>query len=133
MRLNSMRLKMVPLTLVATAAIASAASPAPSPKSVASPTTGTASFYSTRYDGRITAGGQRFRSNAFTAASRDLPFGTRVKLTNLSNHRHVVVRVNDRGPFVKGREISVTRSAAQRLGFVKAGTAQVSIEPIAKR
>jgi rare lipoprotein A len=92
--------------------------------------TGTASYYSSRYDGRITAGRERFSSNALTAASRDLPFGTRVKVTNLANHRSVVVRINDRGPFVASRSISVTRRAARQLGFVKAGTAQVSIEPI---
>jgi len=88
----------------------------------------TASFYSTRYNGRRTASGQRFNSNALTAAHRTLPFGTKVKVTNLSNNRSVVVRVNDRGPFVKGREISVTRLAARRLDFVRAGTARVAME-----
>jgi rare lipoprotein A len=72
----------------------------------------TASFYSTRYNGRRTASGQRFSSNALTAAHRSLPFGTKVKLINVKNNRSVVVRVNDRGPFVKGREISVTRLLA---------------------
>jgi rare lipoprotein A len=57
-----------------------------------------------------------------------LPFGTKVKLTNVGNQKSVMVRVNDRGPFVKGREISVTRLAAQRLGFTKAGTTQVTME-----
>ena len=88
----------------------------------------TVSFYSARYDGRRTASGQRFSSNALTAAHRSLPFGTNVKLTNVTNKRSVVVRVNDRGPFVDGREISVTRQAAQRLGFIKAGTARVTME-----
>lgn len=93
----------------------------------------TASFYSSRYDGRRTASGERFSSSALTAAHREMPFGTRVRLTNLSNQKSVVVRVNDRGPFVKGRDISVTRAAARRLGFTRAGTAQVSMEVLAGR
>src|SRR5450759_3640554 len=121
-----MRFTIVLLILIAVAAMASAASPASLPKTAVSQSTGTASFYSSRYDGRITASGQRFSSKALTAASRDLPLGSRLKLTNLANHRSVVVRVNDRGPFVQSRAISVTRRAAQKLGFVKAGTAQVS-------
>jgi rare lipoprotein A len=88
----------------------------------------TASFYSTRFNGRRTASGQRFSSNALTAAHRSLPFGTKVKVTNVNNNRSVVVRVNDRGPFVKGREISVTRLAARRLGFIRAGTTRVTME-----
>ena len=87
-----------------------------------------ASLYSTRYNGRRTASGQRFSSNALTAAHRSLPFGTKVKVTNVNNHRSVVVRINDRGPFVKGREISVTRLAARRLGFIRAGTTRVTME-----
>src|SRR5690242_2383242 len=88
----------------------------------------TASYYSNRYNGRRTANGQHFSNNALTAAHRSLPFGTKVKVTNTRNNRSVVVRINDRGPFVKGREISVTRLAAQRLGFVRAGTASVTME-----
>jgi rare lipoprotein A len=88
----------------------------------------TASYYSNRYNGRRTANGQHFSNNALTAAHRSLPFGTKVKLTNTRNNRSVVVRINDRGPFVKGREMSVTRLAAQRLGFVRAGTASVTME-----
>ena len=89
-----------------------------------------ASFYSTRFDGRRTASGERFNSKALTAAHRELPFGTKVKLTNVTNKKSVIVRVNDRGPFVKGREISITRLAARRLGFTKAGTAQVTMEVV---
>jgi rare lipoprotein A len=98
------------------------------PKKVThSSTEGVASFYSTRFDGRVTASGQRFNSKALTAASLQLPLGSRVKITNLANHHSVIVRINDRGPFVKGRDISVTRRAAQQLGFIKAGTAKVRI------
>jgi len=92
----------------------------------------TCSFYSTKYDGRRTANGQRFSSNAMTAASRTLAFGTRVRLTNPRNHRSVIVRVNDRGPFVKGRDISITRHAAQRLGFLHSGVAQLQMETLGK-
>ncbi len=92
--------------------------------------TGIASFYSTRMDGRITASGQRFNNRSLTAAHRELPLGTRLRLTNTTNGRSVVVHVNDRGPFVKGREISVTRQAARQLGFIKAGTAAVKIVPV---
>jgi rare lipoprotein A len=117
------------LTLLATALIAPVAEA--KTKTVAHRSTnGIASFYSTRFDGRMTASGQRFRSNALTAASLQHPLGSRVRVTNLANHRSVVVRVNDRGPFVKGRAISVTRRAAQQLGFIKAGTAKVRITPL---
>src|ERR1700733_111702 len=88
---------------------------------VASAETVTASYYSAKYNGRRTASGQRFSSNAMTAAHKTLPLGTRVKLTNPRNHHSVVVRVNDRGPFVKGRDISVTSRAAKRLGFTRSG------------
>jgi len=119
------------LTLVLSlAAAASAAGPVAEEKRDHSPSSGTASFYSTRYNGRVTASGQRFNSNALTAASLELPMGTRVKVTNLVNHRSVIVRVNDRGPFVKGRLSSVTLRAARQLGFVKAGLANVNIEPL---
>ena len=115
-------------------AIASFAGPKnhrePAATAPGAPTTGVASFYSTRYDGRVTASGQRFHSNLLTAASRDLPMGSKVRIKNLSNNRSVVVRVNDRGPFVKGRAISVTRRAARELGFTKAGTARVEITPL---
>jgi rare lipoprotein A len=90
----------------------------------------TASYYSAKYNGRRTASGQRFNSNALTAAHKTLPLGTRVKLTNPNNHRSVIVRVNDRGPFVKGQDISVTRRAAKRLGFTHSGVAQLDMETL---
>ena len=119
-----MKLTLLHFTLLTAAMIVPAAEA--KPKTVAhSSTEGVASFYSTRFDGRVTASGQRFSSNALTAASLQLPLGSRVRVTNLANHRSVIVRVNDRGPFVKGRDISLTRRAAQQLGFLKAGTAKV--------
>lgn len=84
---------------------------------------GLASVYA--YDGGKTTSGERARSNAFTAAHRTLPFGTMVRVMNRRNGRSVVVRVNDRGPFIKGRVIDVTPAAARALGF--SGLAPVSL------
>ena len=74
-----------------------------------------------------TASGEPCNPNDLTAAHRSLPFGTRVKVTNVKNGREVVVRINDRGPFVGGRIIDLTRAAAGKLGFIKAGTAMVKL------
>jgi rare lipoprotein A len=74
-----------------------------------------------------TASGERCDPNAMTAAHPSLPFGTKVKVENLRNGRSVVVRINDRGPFVGGRIIDVTRAVAERLGFRAAGTAKVRL------
>ena len=81
----------------------------------ASAESGVASVYA--YAGSKTASGERANPRAFTAAHRTLPFGTMVKITNTSNGRAVLVRINDRGPFVRGRIIDVTPAAAQTLGF----------------
>jgi rare lipoprotein A len=86
--------------------------------------TGRASWYALTSK---TASGERCDPNALTAAHRSLPFGTKVKVENLRNGRSVVVRINDRGPFVGGRVIDVTRAAADKLGFRNAGTAQVKL------
>lgn len=83
---------------------------------------GKASWYSL---GSRTASGERMNGGAMAAAHRSLPFGTRVKVENLGNGRAVVVRINDRGPFVRGRLIDVTKAAAQQLGFVGAGVARI--------
>jgi len=88
------------------------------------------SYYAKMHDGHITAGGEKFDSNALTAAHRKLPMGTKLKVTNLSNDKSVVVKVNDRGPFVKGRSLSVTRRAAQELDFLKQGVTKVRIEQV---
>jgi rare lipoprotein A len=86
---------------------------------------GIASVYSAS-SGPKTANGERVRSGALTAAHRTLPFGTKVRVTNVSNGRSVVVRVNDRGPFVRGRIIDLTPAGAHALGFT--GTARVTLE-----
>jgi rare lipoprotein A len=89
---------------------------------------GFASFYAGRFQGLRTASGERYDEKALTAAHRTLPFGTRVQITNLGNGRSVVVTINDRGPFSRGRVIDVSRSAARRLDFVRDGTARVRVE-----
>src|SRR6266446_6028178 len=86
--------------------------------------TGVASVY-THESGSGTASGQKLNHEAFTAAHRTLPFGAKVKVTNKSNGRSVIVTINDRGPFVRGRVIDVTPAAARLLGF--SGLAQVAI------
>ena len=86
---------------------------------------GIASVYSAS-SGPKTANGERVRSGALTAAHRTLPFGTKVRVTNVGNGRSVVVRVNDRGPFVRGRIIDLTPAGARALGFT--GTVRVTLE-----
>lgn len=89
---------------------------------------GIASVYASkgdRYAGRRTASGERVQSGALTAAHRSLPFGTMVRVTNRRNSKSVVVRINDRGPFVRGRVIDVTPAGARALGF--SGLAPVSL------
>lgn len=87
-------------------------------------TSGMASYYG--YRGR-TANGEHHDARALTAAHRTLPFGTRVRVTNASNGRTVVVRINDRGPFIKGRVIDVSTAAAEVLGFRSRGVAKVQL------
>lgn len=89
--------------------------------------TGKASFYADKYEGRKTANGEIFRQNQLTAAHKKLPFGTQVKVTNLANGKSVNVRINDRGPFVKGRIIDLSKSAAKEIDMIGAGVAKVKI------
>jgi rare lipoprotein A len=88
---------------------------------------GMASMYGTGdgYGGKRTASGERMNPGSLTAAHRSLPFGTKVRVTNRKNGRSVVVRINDRGPFTRGRVIDVSHAGAQALGF--AGTAPVTL------
>ena len=88
-------------------------------------TPGLASFYS---DDRETASGERFDQHAMNAAHPSLPFGTRLRVTNVRNGRSVIVRVNDRGPFAHGRVIDVTAAAAEALGMVEAGVVKVTLD-----
>ena len=89
--------------------------------------TGMASYYKS---GRLTANGERFNPNGYTAAHRSLKFGTKVRVTNLSNGRSVIVRINDRGPFVSGRIIDLTYGAAMAVGLHDSGIAQVQVAVI---
>jgi rare lipoprotein A len=83
-----------------------------------------ASFY---YHGTRTASGERFNPNGLTAAHKTLPFGTMLRLVNRSNGKTVTVRVNDRGPFIKGRELDVSRGAASALGMLGSGIATLQM------
>ncbi|SHL91860.1 rare lipoprotein A [Chitinophaga jiangningensis] len=89
---------------------------------------GKASYYADKFDGRKTASGETFHQNAMTAAHPSLPFGTRLKVTNLANGKTVKVRVNDRGPFAKGRIIDLSKKAAKKLGMISTGVATVEIK-----
>jgi rare lipoprotein A len=93
---------------------------------------GKASFYGHRFHGRSTASGETYDETKMTAAHRTLPFGTRVRVTNLENGRAVTLRVNDRGPHRKGRVIDVSYKAAKRLGFVRDGVTRVRVEVASK-
>ncbi|WP_226390743.1 septal ring lytic transglycosylase RlpA family protein [Penaeicola halotolerans] len=88
---------------------------------------GQASFYADKYQGRKTASGEKFRQGKMTAAHRTLPFGTKVKVTNLSNGKSIKVRINDRGPFVAGRIIDLSRKGARKLDIIQQGVAPVKI------
>ncbi len=87
-----------------------------------------ASWYGGRFHGRKTAANEIFDANGLSAAHKTLPIGTHLLVTNKANNKQVIVRVNDRGPFIKGREIDVSESAAKVLDFLRAGVANVQYE-----
>ncbi|MEM1135860.1 MAG: septal ring lytic transglycosylase RlpA family protein [Bacteroidota bacterium] len=89
---------------------------------------GIASYYADKFEGRTTANGEVFRQDSLTAAHKHLPFGTEVLVTNLKNNKQLTVRINDRGPFVTGRIIDLSRSGAQALDFINDGIITVKIE-----
>lgn len=91
---------------------------------------GVASFYADKFQGRKTASGTRFSQQQMTCAHRFLPFGTKVKVTNIKNGKSVELTVTDRGPFTKGRIIDVTKSAARQLDFICEGKIEVALEVI---
>src|SRR5438093_10094524 len=92
---------------------------------------GLASWYGQRHQGRPTASGEAYDMNRLTAAHRTLPFGTRLRVTNVENGRSVVVRVNDRGPHVPGRVLDLSLAAAKALGIVGEGVGRVEIVVLA--
>ncbi len=93
---------------------------------------GIASWYGRKFQGRRTASGERFNMNALTAAHTTLPLPSLVRVTNLHNGRSIVLKVNDRGPFVRGRIIDVSRRAADLLGFRKRGVARVRVQAVGR-
>ena len=91
---------------------------------------GKASFYAMKFQSRKTANGERFDQAALTAAHKKLPFGTKVKVTNVKNGKSVIVRINDRGPFIAGRIIDLSRSAFSVIGHLDAGVLDVRVKVI---
>ncbi len=91
---------------------------------------GYASYYAGKFQGRLTANGERFDTYRFTAAHKTLPFNTIVRVTNMESGDSTYVRINDRGPFVEGRVIDMSRIAASEIGMVGSGVARVKVEVI---
>ena len=91
---------------------------------------GKASFYAMKYQFRQTASGERFNQYSDTAAHKSLPFGAKVRVTNSKNGQSVIVKINDRGPFIKGRIIDLSRSAFAAIGNLDSGVIEVKIEVI---
>jgi rare lipoprotein A len=90
--------------------------------------TGKASFYADKFDGSYTASGAKYKHSKLTAAHKSLPFGTKVRVTNLANNQSVIVVINDRGPYVENRIIDLSKAAAEALGFLTQGLADVKLE-----
>ena len=91
---------------------------------------GKASFYADKFEGRLTASGEKYKHSKFTAAHKTLPFGTKVRVTNTANKKTIEVVINDRGPYVDGRIIDLSKSAAEKLDFINQGLADVTVEVI---
>jgi len=91
---------------------------------------GVASYYGSRFHGRRTANGERFNMHAMTAAHKTLRFGTKVRVTNARNGKSVTVRINDRGPFIRGRTIDLSRAAARKIGIISRGHGRVKLEVV---
>jgi rare lipoprotein A len=100
----------------------------PSPSHPSAVETGLASWYGPGFHGKLTASGEVFNQEKFTAAHRTFPWGSRVRVTNLANGKSVIVQINDRGPAVKGRIIDLSRAAARALDMVAAGITAVRVE-----
>jgi rare lipoprotein A len=106
--------------------------PRPSVVPKEEPETGEASWYGEEFEGNTTASGEAYDSNGLTAAHPSLPFGTTVRVTNLNNRKNILLRINDRGPYIGRRLIDVSWSAAKRLGFIDTGTTPVRVEVVAR-
>jgi len=89
---------------------------------------GRSGYYADSFHGRPTSSGEKYDKNALTCAHKTLAFGTKIRVTRIDNKRSVVLRVNDRGPFIEGYVVDVSRAAAEELGFIRAGTTRVKVE-----
>jgi len=111
------------------ALLACATTPPPKPEP-AFEEVGNASYYAHKFHGRKTASGERYDETAMTAAHRRLDFGTRIRVTDLESGRSVVVRINDRGPHIKGRIVDLSYAAAKKLGMIRKGVVRVGITQV---
>lgn len=116
------------LSLLLGGCAGSTVSPQPDPGLLGYTESGKASYYAMKYQFRKTASGERFNQAALTGAHRTLPFGTRVRVTNVANAKSVTVRINDRGPFVEGRVIDLSRAAFSRIGNLASGIIEVRLD-----
>ena len=89
-----------------------------------------ASWYGPKFHGKITANGEIFNQMAYTAASKVMKFGTLLKITNPRNNKSVIVRINDRGPYIAGRQLDLSKAAALSLGMMKRGVIKVEVEKL---
>ncbi len=89
-----------------------------------------ASWYGPRFHGRLTANGEIYDQMAFTAAHKKLRFGTLLKVTNSRNNKSVIIRINDRGPYIRGRQLDLSKAAAMELDLIQRGVAKVKVEQI---
>ena len=94
---------------------------------------GQCSWYGKQFNGRLTANGERYNMYSYTAAHKTLPFNTMVKVTNPLNGRSIIVRVNDRGPYAKGRIMDLSYIAAKKLGYIKSGIAKLKLKVLYKQ
>ena len=90
------------------------------------------SYYGSKFNGKKTASGEKYNMFDFTCAHKTLPFGTLLKVTNPENNKSVIVRVNDRGPFVKGRDLDISYAAARKIGLIKYGFKKLKVEILGK-
>jgi len=89
-----------------------------------------ASWYGPRFHGRITANGEIYNQMAYTAAHKSLPFGTLLRITNPINNKSLIVRINDRGPYIPGRQLDLSKGAAQKLGVLFSGVKKLKVEEV---
>ncbi|TAG90320.1 MAG: septal ring lytic transglycosylase RlpA family protein [Bacteroidetes bacterium] len=91
---------------------------------------GLASYYTEKFEGRITASNEKFNGQEMVGSHKKLPFGTKVLVTNLANNKEVTIRINDRGPYAYGRIMDISQAAAEKIGLIETGTAKISIKVI---